>query len=82
MTKLEQEVMAPVEEQIFKVINQIGAEQGYTVIFKKFESGLVFADDSTDLTQLVIQRFDAAGGGAAAAPPPPKPAATPKPPGH
>lgn len=79
MQKLEQEIMDPVEEQILRVINQVGAEQGYTLIFKKFQSGLVFASEAVDLTPLVIQRFDAATGGAAAAP---KPAATPKPSGH
>ena len=38
-------------------------------MFKKFQSGLVFADESADLTPTVIQRFDTAprwaGGGAA-----------------
>ena len=78
MAKLEQEVMEPIEGQILRIINQVGAEQGYTMIFKKFQSGLVFADPSVDLTQLVIQRFDAAPA-AAAAPAAPKPATTPKP---
>ncbi len=85
MTKLEKEVMDPIEEDILKIINQIGAEQGYTLIFKKFQSGLVYADDSVDMTTQVIQRFDAANAAAAgSAPKPaaPKPAATPKPPGH
>ena len=79
MQKLEQEIMDPIEEQILRVINQVGAEQGYTLIFKKFQSGLVFATESVDLTPMVIQRFDATPAGAAA---PARPAATPKPPGH
>lgn len=78
MAKLEQEIMEPIEGQILRIINQVGAEQGYTMIFKKFQSGLVFADPSVDLTQLVIQRYDAAPA-AAAAPAAPKPATTPKP---
>jgi outer membrane protein len=78
MTKLEQEIMDPIEEQILRVINQVGAEQGYTLIFKKFQSGLVYADESADLTPIVVQRFDAAPAAPAAA----RPAATPKPPGH
>lgn len=81
MQKLEQEIMDPVEEQILKVINQVGAEQGYTLIFKKFQSGLVYASEAVDLTPLVIQRFDAAPA-TAAAPAAAKPATTPKPPGH
>ena len=80
MQKLEQELMDPIEEQILRVINQVGAEQGYTLIFKKFQSGLVYADESADLTASVIQRFDAAAASAPAAAA--RPAATPKPPGH
>ena len=79
MQKLEQELMDPIEEQILRVINQVGAEQGYTLIFKKFQSGLVYATEAVDVTPLVIQRFDAAP---AAAPAAARPAATPKPPGH
>jgi outer membrane protein len=77
MQKLEQELMDPLEEQILKIINQVGTEQGFTLIFKKFQSGLVFADPTVDMTPAVIQRFDSASptGGAAA----PKPQATPKP---
>ena len=87
MQKLEQEIMDPVEEQILRVINQVGAEQGYTLIFKKFQSGLVYASEAVDLTPMVIQRFDATPAAAAAAPArpaatPARPAATPKPPGH
>ena len=80
MQKLEQELMDPIEQQILRVINQVGAEQGYTLIFKKFQSGLVFADESVDMTPIVIQRFDSAPA-AAAAPAAARPAATPKPPG-
>ena len=76
MTKLEQELMDPLEEQILRIINQVGAEQGFTLIFKKFQSGLVYADETVDLTPIVIQRFDAAPAAPAA---PARPAATPKP---
>ena len=33
---------------------------GYTLIFNKFESGLVFALDNADITNLILQRFDSA----------------------
>jgi outer membrane protein len=81
MQKLEQELMDPIEQQILRVINQVGEEQGFTLIFKKFQSGLVFADESVDLTPAVIQRFDTAPA-AAAAPAAARPAGTPRPPGH
>ena len=39
---------------------QLGKEGGYTLIFNKFQSGLVYADDAVDITDQVIQRLDAA----------------------
>jgi Skp family chaperone for outer membrane proteins len=41
------------------VINRAGKELGYTLIFRKFESGLIFADESVDLTNEIIRRLDA-----------------------
>ena len=46
---------------MFPVINQVGKEGGYTLIFRKFESGLIYADEAIDITDEVIQRLDAAG---------------------
>ena len=46
------------EGRIIPVINQIGTEQGYTLIFNKFQSGLVYADEAVDITDDVIRRFN------------------------
>ena len=46
------------EERILPVINQVGQEQGLTLIFNKFQSGLVYADQQVDITDTVIQRFN------------------------
>jgi outer membrane protein len=46
------------EGRIIPVINQIGTEKGYTLIFNKFQSGLVYADDAVDITDDVIRRFN------------------------
>ena len=48
------------EERILPLINQIGQEQGLTLIFNKFQSGLVYADQTVDITDTVIQRFNTA----------------------
>jgi len=48
------------EGRIIPVINDIGAERGYTMIFNKFQSGLVYADDTIDITDEVIRRFNTA----------------------
>lgn len=46
------------ESRIMPVINEIGTERGFTLIFNKFQSGLVYADDSVDITDEVIRRFN------------------------
>jgi outer membrane protein len=48
------------EERILPIINQVGQEQGLTLIFNKFQSGLVYADQQVDITDTVIQRFNTA----------------------
>lgn len=48
------------EAKILPIINTIGQEQGFTLIFNKFQSGLVYADDAVDITDQVIQRFNTA----------------------
>lgn len=50
---------AEIERRIMPIINQVGLEGGYTLIFNKFESGLVFAQDSVDITDEILRRFDA-----------------------
>jgi outer membrane protein len=55
------------EARIKPVIDGIGKEMGLAAIFNKFESGLVYASEAIDITETVIQRFNAAPAPAAAA---------------
>jgi len=48
------------EERILPIINQVGQEQSFTLIFNKFQSGLVYADETVDITDEVIRRFNTA----------------------
>mgnify|MGYP001818415788 FL=1 len=48
------------EERILPIINQVGQAEGYTLIFNKFQSGLVYADEAVDVTDKVIQMFNTA----------------------
>lgn len=49
-----------IEQRVMPAINQIGKEGGYSFIFRKYESGLIYADEAGDITELVIQRMDSA----------------------
>jgi outer membrane protein len=48
------------EERILPIINQVGQSEGFTLIFNKFQSGLVYADDAVDVTDRVITMFNTA----------------------
>ena len=58
--KKRDQVLAEIDKKVMPVINQIGKDMGYTLIFRKFESGLIYADEAVDITGAVIQRLDAA----------------------
>ena len=45
-------------EVIFKVVQQIGKQEGYTLVFEKTESSILYASDGIDMTDRVIQAFD------------------------
>jgi outer membrane protein len=61
LEKLRDSGLASLEKQIMPVINQVAKEMGYTLIFRKYESGLIYADDATDITNLVVRRMEAPG---------------------
>ena len=62
LTKKRNEVLDQIEKSVFPVINQIGEAGGYTLIFNKYNSGLVYASEAVDITAQVIERYNATGG--------------------
>lgn len=46
-------------EEIGKVIAQVGKKEGFTMIFEQSESAVLYADDKVDLTQKIIDAYDA-----------------------
>ncbi len=46
------------EKQIMPIINELGRELKIQLIFNKFQSGLVYADDANDITEQVVRRFN------------------------
>ena len=63
--KMRDQVLAGIDQKVMPVINQVGKELGYTLIFRKFESGLIYADEAIDITNAIIQRLDGAAPAAA-----------------
>jgi outer membrane protein len=55
----QQKELNALEKRVLPVINQVGKEKGYTLIFNKYAPGmLVYADDSVDITDEVLRRFN------------------------
>ena len=62
-----EKVMVDLNNKIMPVVDQLGKEMGIAAIFNKFESGLIYASDAIDITDVVIKRFNDAQGAPAAA---------------
>jgi len=63
LNKKRDDMLTGIDERVMPVINQVGKDLGYTLIFRKFESGLIYADEAVDITASVVQRLDAAAAG-------------------
>lgn len=50
--------LSALEKQIMPIINELGREKKLALIFNKFQSGLVYADDAIDITDEVLRRFN------------------------
>lgn len=46
------------EKQIMPIIQEVGRELKFQLIFNKYQSGLVYADATTDITDQVLRRFN------------------------
>lgn len=57
------ELTQDITKKIADIIDELGAQEGYTLIFNLVQSGLVYVDPTTDLTDVIIQRLDAADSG-------------------
>ena len=56
------EVMKPIQNKIFKVLEDLAKEDGYDYVFDKSgEILLLYANDKNDLTQKVLQRMQSFG---------------------
>ncbi|MYF05367.1 MAG: OmpH family outer membrane protein [Holophagales bacterium] len=60
MQKVQGERFGEIEQAVLPIISQVGREFGYTAIFNKFQGGLLFAADAADITNLIIERYNAA----------------------
>ncbi len=58
LNKKQAQALQGIEKDVLAIIKKVGDEKGYTLIFSKFNSGLVFATPAVDITDEILQRFD------------------------
>jgi outer membrane protein len=74
VANLQAQLQEEFQLRLSPVIQAVSTERGLHLLFSVVDSGLVWADQSLDITTEVIQRFDAAGAGVPAAAPAAAPA--------
>jgi len=60
LQRRQQELTQPIIERIAEIIERIGAEENFTMIFNVLQGGLVYVDESVDLTDRIIEELDTA----------------------
>ena len=60
LEELQRKELGELERWVLPVIESVAKELGYTLIFNKYQSGLLHADGSVDITDAVIQKFNTA----------------------
>lgn len=55
------QTMKTLNDRIMPLVEEVGKEMGFAVIFNKYESGLVYASDAVDITNVIVQRVDQMG---------------------
>lgn len=54
-------LVGPLREKLLGIINDVGKEQGFTLIMERGTPGLVYAKEALDITEQVVQRFNKKG---------------------
>ncbi|WP_303720432.1 OmpH family outer membrane protein [Malonomonas rubra] len=62
LQQADQDYTRKILEEIFKVVQSLSKQEGYTLVLEKTESSILYASDSIDLTDRVIQTYDKQSG--------------------
>jgi len=59
--KRNKELTQPIVEKINKILERIGKDEGYSVIFDAANANIVYADKALDLTEKVLEELNKVG---------------------
>ena len=70
LQQLDNKLMGPLRKDLHEIIAEVGRREGFTIILEKTkiginsQTGLLFADESIDVSDLILQELNARAGGA------------------
>ena len=54
-------LVGPLREKLLGIINELGKEQGFTLILERNTPGVIYSKEALDITDQVVQRFNKKG---------------------
>jgi outer membrane protein len=60
LEELQRKELGELERRVLPVIEAVSKELGYSLVFNKYQSGLLHAEAGVDITDAVIQKFNTA----------------------
>lgn len=54
-------LLAPLEAELKKIVQDVGQEQGFTLILRRDAPGLMYRREALDITDTVVERFNKKG---------------------
>ncbi len=70
LQQAEQAAFGELQKKVMPVIFEVGKNGGFSLLLNKFDSGLVYASEAADVTDLILDRFNAMTAAEAAQAPP------------
>lgn len=59
MRELEIQTLKPIQSRVFELVKEEGEKGRYTLIVEGREAGVMYHEDSIDITEKIIKRYDA-----------------------
>jgi outer membrane protein len=54
-------IVGPLRQKLLSIVTEVGKEQGYSMVMERGTPGLIYAKESLDITDQVVQRFNKKG---------------------
>lgn len=58
MRELEQRIVGQIQEDVLKIINEMGKQEGFLLILEKRDAGVMYSPNTIDITDRLIQKYN------------------------